>query len=232
MNNKLSLEAIDKLNDAEVRAEFFMRNAHFSAYVVNSDNLQLQKPPPSSQEQQAAINSAYKILCKRWRETGSPPTKTIRFLMRLICKLTQKGYDELTAFGIVLEEVKIHSEKSSETASGPDVFGALQTFIDQFKATTSQPKRAQLTQKEAAETISRARKAGGLSGVTIRTLQNWESGSTTAPDWYPGRYVTLGELTARVQQGVLQDRVKKAVRNGIKNKRGYSEMKDRPVDDE
>lgn len=92
-----------------------------------------------------------------------------------------------------------------------------QTIIDQLK-TASQPKRPKLTQEEAAD----------ICGITVRTLQNWESGTTQAPHWYPGRDVTAVELKQRKKEGDLQKRVTQAARKGERNARQLKEEKDQP----
>ena len=100
-----------------------------------------------------------------------------------------------------------------------------QAVIDQFRA-ISKPKQKKITLEEAAEIITRARNTSKLKGITSRTLQNWESGSTATPDWYPGRNITVFELAERAKQGAQQDRVKKAMQKGLKNKIRYNEEQD------
>lgn len=83
---------------------------------------------------------------------------------------------------------------------------------------TSRPK---LTQKQAA----------ACCGVTEKTISNWDSGATKAPDWYPGRDVTVVEMKERVKQGKQQDRMAKAVQRAVDSARIYREEEDREEED-
>ncbi len=84
------------------------------------------------------------------------------------------------------------------------------------QANSQRAKRPQITQEDAAN----------MCGVTKKTIQNWESGATNAPKWYPGRNVTAIELKLRVQEAGLQARVIKADRENFKNARKYNEDED------
>ncbi|WP_294508147.1 hypothetical protein [uncultured Victivallis sp.] len=91
-----------------------------------------------------------------------------------------------------------------------------QSLANLIKGNKTLPKRPKLTQAEAAS----------CCGVTEKTIRNWDSGATKAPDWYPGRDVTAVEMKMRAQHGRLQDRMAKAVRKEIENARKYREEED------
>lgn len=90
-----------------------------------------------------------------------------------------------------------------------------QTITEMLREKKRAP-RPKLTQAEAA----------ACCGVSEKTIRNWDSGATKAPDWYPGRDVTAVEMKMRAQHGGLQDRMAKAARKEIENARKYREEED------
>ena len=90
-----------------------------------------------------------------------------------------------------------------------------QTITEMLREKKRAP-RPKLTQVEAA----------ACCGVTEKTIRNWDSRATKAPDWYPGRDVTAVEMKMRAQHGRLQDRMAKAARKEIENARKYREEED------
>ena len=95
-----------------------------------------------------------------------------------------------------------------------------QTITEMLREKKRAP-RPKLTQAEAA----------ACCGVSEKTIRNWDSGATKAPDWYPGRDVTVVEMKERVKQGKQQDRMAKAAQRAVDSARIYREEEDREEED-
>lgn len=119
-----------------------------------------------------------------------------------------QAFSNMNVKGASGEYIKSPDLKNSESAT----FTVSKQDLDKIY----KPRRPKLTQKEAA----------ACCGVSLRTLKNWDSGATKAPDWYPGRDVTAVELKKRAKYGKDQKRMARAARKEIKNARQYREDED------
>ena len=130
-----------------------------------------------------------------------------RFLQQIEILKAQAGESEaLRGQAQALEKVCKELEKRIQEN---------QTITEMLREKKRAP-RPKLTQVEAA----------ACCGVTEKTIRNWDSRATKAPDWYPGRDVTAVEMKMRAQHGRLQDRMAKAARKEIENARKYREEED------